>query len=407
MRYQNANEVKMISNEETRADCDERIKDQTSKERKEEHYVRSLDLSRTNLSELSLPTLKEYKSLKHLYLEKNFLRQLPEELFHELPLLSWLDVRDNQLSDFPRSVANHEHLEVLLLQGNRLQSLPLELGLVPKLRGLQISGNPLLFPPVVIIRRGISSILKYLRDESKMCSTFTEEVNDDESIQRTGKGGIRNPIHEIHQESHAYNHNIRRNTTGCTTHRQNSPTPIIKECVIMSESSSEAPSQQKKPISKSSKNKASSKSKHTLMRQNAIIQKRKNEEALKSWRDQMRNMKENSNNLKNCMPITEKLFPYGTDKRYMKMATREMLHDASLDSREKTHRSYSTSNSSTNIGNEISLIFKSLQNLKCSKETTACTPRTQQKAAREKLLKINELNSKIGNLKKKIFTRGP
>ncbi|XP_046382442.1 CCR4-Not complex 3'-5'-exoribonuclease subunit Ccr4-like isoform X2 [Ischnura elegans] len=349
MRYQNANEVKMISNEETRADCDERIKDQTSKERKEEHYVRSLDLSRTNLSELSLPTLKEYKSLKHLYLEKNFLRQLPEELFHELPLLSWLDVRDNQLSDFPRSVANHEHLEVLLLQGNRLQSLPLELG----------------------------------------------------------KGGIRNPIHEIHQESHAYNHNIRRNTTGCTTHRQNSPTPIIKECVIMSESSSEAPSQQKKPISKSSKNKASSKSKHTLMRQNAIIQKRKNEEALKSWRDQMRNMKENSNNLKNCMPITEKLFPYGTDKRYMKMATREMLHDASLDSREKTHRSYSTSNSSTNIGNEISLIFKSLQNLKCSKETTACTPRTQQKAAREKLLKINELNSKIGNLKKKIFTRGP
>jgi Leucine-rich repeat (LRR) protein len=37
-------------------------------------------------------------------------------------------VRNNLLRNLPKSVANHRNLEVLLLQGNQIQVLPLELG---------------------------------------------------------------------------------------------------------------------------------------------------------------------------------------------------------------------------------------------------------------------------------------
>lgn len=67
-------------------------------------------------------------SLQHLYLEGNSLQELSDCFFPSLPSLLWLDVRNNLLRNLPKSVANHSNLEVLLLQGNQIQALPLELG---------------------------------------------------------------------------------------------------------------------------------------------------------------------------------------------------------------------------------------------------------------------------------------
>ena len=38
-------------------------------------------------------------------------------------------------------------------------------GLVPKLRGMQVSGNPLVFPPPHIVEKGVEGIIQFLREE--------------------------------------------------------------------------------------------------------------------------------------------------------------------------------------------------------------------------------------------------
>lgn len=62
-----------------------------------------------------------------LYLENNNLSELPDELFPSLKFLQWLDVRNNQLASLPSNVAGHQSLETILLQGNKIERLPLEL----------------------------------------------------------------------------------------------------------------------------------------------------------------------------------------------------------------------------------------------------------------------------------------
>lgn len=63
-----------------------------------------------------------------LYMDSNKLINIPSELFTTLIHLKWLDVRNNQLTSIPTTVKGHANLETLLLQGNNIQELPLELG---------------------------------------------------------------------------------------------------------------------------------------------------------------------------------------------------------------------------------------------------------------------------------------
>nr|CAD7396525.1 unnamed protein product [Timema cristinae] len=117
-----------------------------------------------------MSNILDYVATKFVYLEGNLLENLPDNLFLSLPVLKWLDVRNNKLTQFPKTVAYHDNLQVLLLQGNQIQRLPLELGLVPKLRGLQLLGNPLKFPPDTVVQSGVLAILEFLRQE---CSPST------------------------------------------------------------------------------------------------------------------------------------------------------------------------------------------------------------------------------------------
>lgn len=66
--------------------------------------------------------------LQMLYLDSNNLVELPDEIFTTLKNLRWLDVRNNHLMTIPSCVKGHSSLETLLLQGNNIEKLPLELG---------------------------------------------------------------------------------------------------------------------------------------------------------------------------------------------------------------------------------------------------------------------------------------
>ncbi|XP_046371501.1 leucine-rich repeat-containing protein 27-like isoform X2 [Haliotis rufescens] len=124
----------------------------------------TLDLSNKGLLHLPEEVL-ELKGLENLYLEGNELAYLPEDFFCCLSNLKWLDLRRNFLSRLPTSsIGKHQHLRNLLLEGNNLRTLPLELGFVSTLHGLNITNNPLEFPPLEILEKGTVEVLRFLTE---------------------------------------------------------------------------------------------------------------------------------------------------------------------------------------------------------------------------------------------------
>lgn len=117
-----------------------------------------------------------------LYLQNNKITTLPDDFFPSLPSLMYLDLRENLLTDFPKTIQNHQALTHLLLQNNKISSLPCELGSVVNLRVLQLNGNPIMFPPREIINAGISKIKSFLHDKlienifARSQSVFSEDT---------------------------------------------------------------------------------------------------------------------------------------------------------------------------------------------------------------------------------------
>lgn len=124
----------------------------------------TLDLCHKGLLQIPHEIL-ELSHLEYLYLEGNELSALPDDFFDKLPNLVWLDVRRNNLLRLPSVyTGRHQHLRSLLLESNRLRSLPLELGLIKSLNGLNISNNPIEFPPKDVMEKGTTAILQFLRE---------------------------------------------------------------------------------------------------------------------------------------------------------------------------------------------------------------------------------------------------
>ncbi|XP_067936336.1 leucine-rich repeat-containing protein 27-like isoform X2 [Watersipora subatra] len=170
-----------------------------------------LDLSRKSIATIP-DELLELTHLESLYLEGNNLKKLPEEFFQKLPCLMWLDIRNNMLASLPSVyIGSHKHLTHLLVQGNHLQSLPLELGQVTTLKGLNIKGNPIKHPPQDILGQGVAAILKYLQTMilSKSNGSFKpgvfavqdenhEDSEDEPAITRSSK-----PKVSLHDRPHS------------------------------------------------------------------------------------------------------------------------------------------------------------------------------------------------------------
>lgn len=79
--------------------------------------------------------------LRWLILTDNRISQLPSEL-GERPLLQKLMLAGNQLAQLPQSLANCKHLELIRIASNRLTRLPEWLLALPSLTWLAYAGNP-------------------------------------------------------------------------------------------------------------------------------------------------------------------------------------------------------------------------------------------------------------------------
>ncbi|XP_067858841.1 leucine-rich repeat-containing protein 27-like isoform X2 [Heptranchias perlo] len=96
-----------------------------------------IDLSGRGLDQLPEHIL-QMPALQNLYLEGNAISELSEDFFHQLPKLIWLDLRNNKLTSLPLSIGDHRCLKTLLLEGNPIRKLPVELEM-PLIEKLQLN----------------------------------------------------------------------------------------------------------------------------------------------------------------------------------------------------------------------------------------------------------------------------
>jgi len=174
-----------------------------------------LDLCKKEL--LFLPiSLFELKHIQYLYLDSNNLTQLPTTFATSFSLLIWLDIRNNKLKVLPENISFLKNLKNLLLERNELSALPLQLGLLTKLSGLNLSSNPLKFPPKKIIESGTKVILSFLREQlaleqrfgkldiedgyDPMESTTKEVQRTRKFVKETYKKKIEEPVNDVAED---------------------------------------------------------------------------------------------------------------------------------------------------------------------------------------------------------------
>ncbi|XP_074194870.1 leucine-rich repeat-containing protein 27 isoform X3 [Rhinolophus sinicus] len=146
-----------------------------------------LDLSHSGLHHLGevfkIPTLKQ------LHLQRNALCSIPDDFFHWLPNLTWLDLRHNRIRALPSGIGCHrcpavfrprgrshsysrllrtrlpafgyfQDFSVPLLFGNLAMTCP---GNVTTLTALNLRCCPLEFPPQLIVQKGLAAIRAFLQ----------------------------------------------------------------------------------------------------------------------------------------------------------------------------------------------------------------------------------------------------
>ncbi|KAJ2907108.1 Leucine-rich repeat-containing protein sog2 [Zalerion maritima] len=104
-----------------------------------------LALSHNNLSSFPM-RFSECTSLRYLNVRYNQIREFPLPLC-DLKSLEILDLCKNKLSVLPPEIAKLTSLKVLSIQKNRIEELPLCLGDMASLQMLKLDGNPVKFPP--------------------------------------------------------------------------------------------------------------------------------------------------------------------------------------------------------------------------------------------------------------------
>ena len=108
---------------------------------------------------MGLLTLKQ---LRVLLVDRNKLSgSVPD--CSNLSALNVLNVANNQLDSFNWDPRNCANLQELLLDDNNLRALPLELGVCPQLRVLQVMGNKIRTIKPNVLQEGNTTLMNQLK----------------------------------------------------------------------------------------------------------------------------------------------------------------------------------------------------------------------------------------------------
>ncbi|ESO83099.1 hypothetical protein LOTGIDRAFT_236873 [Lottia gigantea] len=355
----------------------------------------TLDLSNKGLLQIPDEILK-MPTLEYLYLEGNELSFLPDEFFDCLPNLKWLDLRRNSLSRIPSVyLGRHRNLRNLLLEENNIKSLPLELGLVKSVSGLNINNNPLEFPPVDVLEKGTQEILKFLYEmlQAKLASKsgdfdediptydeFDSDQSDEEwlddyrqghlqsresNLRGARQSGLGGPVPQSAELHHQISYSDRKLlhteklkqagalgiVDGSFLRRKLLSQQQRKAKFVKQQSASATSNRSKKKSAKESKmnwrvnqypappshdfvdikmaeERKMAKVKELKERQDAILQRRRDEQALKDWRDDSKKLQHKkylqavqNGGLEYDEPA--KKAPFAVEKNHMKVLSKE------------------------------------------------------------------------------------
>ncbi|KAG7200767.1 hypothetical protein KM043_001313 [Ampulex compressa] len=344
------------------------------------------DYSKVELTEFPREIPETFPNLRMLYLANNNLTELPDELFHNLQSLEWLDVRNNQLTSLPSAIKSHNSLETLLLQENRLQTLPLELCTLPRLKILHVAHNPLLMPPKDITALGPPGILNFLRLE------WNKMHPDEEILPREPKIEPKLSTILCYQSPRKDD----KKTTRSTHPKALFDDPSKKLC-------SREKGKLYKPSSRC-KNEGRnvqleqrlmwiSKVKEEIGKQSSILQKRKDEIAVKRWRHDRRSF---TRSMQKAESRNEDNIPFAIDLAdYGSMLKSKSVNRMNLNSKGK-----SILLPPLNINNKICELLDSLKQLQCNGALDTLTPKSQQKILNTKIQKILSFQDEIQNLRR-------
>ena len=111
------------------------------------------------------PTLKLLPSLGQLYLSHNELREVRELCRPTFKGITVLDLSNNKIEALPVALVHFmQSLNFVNLMNNELAKVPPLLGNHPKIKNLQLEGNPLKQIRRAVIEKGTEGVLSYLRD---------------------------------------------------------------------------------------------------------------------------------------------------------------------------------------------------------------------------------------------------
>ncbi|KAM3957975.1 uncharacterized protein ACR2FA_008015 [Aphomia sociella] len=369
----------------------------------------------------SVPVIKN-KSLCVLYLQNNHLNNLPEDFFQSLPNLMYLDVRDNQLTDIPKSIQNHQSLTHLLLQNNKITILPNELGTV-NLKVLQLKGNPVMYPPSVILNAGVSKILTFLYNKyadnmfaqsclesedtvssvnfqenvSQGVVSFNSVIDADKLKGKTLSIKFNEKEYDSDEECYAKvkgkcpklaKSRFKTLPSYCQSSKYVSP-PHVDSMTV----------QDQKIKQNYLRELAIKKHKDLLSFREKILQDRRNIELLRNWRKEYRVRQLSADGTYRLEP---KNYPYDTNPEYMTLLTREDIERDLPDKyrRRLVRKSKPTvprkGNSDVHLAMKIKQLFANLEAIDLNRERM--TPRTEQKALLTEIQKISEIKQKLMEL---------
>ncbi|CAH2265400.1 uncharacterized protein LOC120634355 [Pararge aegeria] len=387
-----------------------------------DHEDISLDLSSQDL--ISVPEINN-EFLSVLYLQSNNLTYLPEDIFNSLPNLKWFDLRDNKLTDIPKTVKYHRSLTHILLQNNKITTLPNEIGTVTSLKVLQLSGNPLMYPPRDVIKAGTESILKFLNEKfveetlEESRSNVSDKASTSDCLVKSGLvarsynsviDGPRIPPHKtlsvqfserdyVDDDEELYS----RTKEKCPKLAKSRSKPLPPYCqsakYLRPLVACPKMEQEGKLRQSLLKDMALKKQKDLIARRDKIIQGKRNIELLKNWRKNYRHRQLTLSVQDNKYKLTAKTYPYDTNPEYMSLLSREDIEKDLPDKyRKGLHRRPKPtvprkSNNDVNLAMKIKKLFENLEAIDLNRDTMS--PRTEQRVLLEEIQKISEIKQKL------------
>ncbi|KAJ2939301.1 hypothetical protein O0L34_g13397 [Tuta absoluta] len=383
----------------------------------------ALDLSSKGLE--AVPDLNNL-SVVVLYLQDNKLTILPDDFFPSLPFLAYLDLRDNCLKEIPTTIKNHQTLTHLLLQNNCLTALPDELGTL-SLKILQVSGNPIMYPPEEIVNAGQAKILSFLHD--KYVERVLEDSQEFDSVTTTDDpktvssemltykaynnavideskrgGGLKVEVCEkpdLDDSDEEYYAKIKGKCPKLDKCRHKVLPSYCQSSKYLKPLYAEDKMSREERIKRNYfRDVAIQKRKDLLASREKILQERKNLENLKNWRNKYKYSQFFCRDA--SYRLDPKQFPYDTSADYLKLLTREDIekdlpdkYRKSLVRQSKPVRPRKPKND-VHLAMKIKKLFENLDSLDLNKESM--TPRTEQKVLLNEIHKITEIKQKLKEL---------